>query len=184
MQVDASQLEAHRAPLDGPLLPHAGVGFRRRGRCTGNDGPRVAKSRPVRGTVVPANLVVPDCHQRLPRRAHRPVAAGASDGRRAARVGRRPSRDPRPCSLARTDSGRPRPSGGCRPVRTGRPQTEYSPGVRLGASAPAAAAAGGAAAERSPGMVGSRSRRLPGHVGRCREQRAAAGSCDGRDAPR
>ena len=49
MQVDAITARSSSCAVDGPLLPHAGVGVRRRRRGAGNDGPRMAGSRPVRG---------------------------------------------------------------------------------------------------------------------------------------
>ncbi len=68
------------AGADRVLLPDARFGFRCRRCCAGNTGAGVEGERQLRGAFERPLVVVPHCHQRLPRHAEGPPAPGAAHG--------------------------------------------------------------------------------------------------------
>ena len=78
----AQRARAVPGRADRLLLPDARLVVRGRGRRAGDDAPRVAEPRPVRGAGGAPLVALPDRDERLPRHAERPQAAGAADGSR------------------------------------------------------------------------------------------------------
>ena len=172
----AAPARAHRL-----LLPDARLGVRGRGRRAGHDGPRLARPRPLRGSLGAAVVALPDRHQRLPRHAHgrqrraRPMDLGPARGRSSAASGRAARGD-----VDRADPRRARASPRRRPGRGRRWPGDDPARVRRRAPAPAAPPARRADPVRGAPLEGERGRGAAGHERRLGEQRASAGAGDAR----
>ena len=103
---------------DRLLLPDARLGLRGRGRRAGDDGAGLAGHRRLRGPLGGALVALPHRHQRVPRHAPRPPAAGPADGPRPVvhrRLVARRARCPSTPGSSRS------PTAGCCPTTATRP---------------------------------------------------------------
>ena len=157
------------------LLPDDRVAARRRGPGAGDVPAGLEILRGLRGQIVGADLAAPHRHQHLPDRAGGQATPAAADRAGQRRVATRPTTSPSAPRCLAGATARRAERGPVRPVGDRRVPGVGAVGIRCGAAASVAPAAGGAGAARGAAVEGRRSRRGHRHVDGRRQQPAAAG---------